>query len=215
MGIYKRPDSPYWWVRHGQLRESTGTTDKHKALLYEAAIIEKDKIGDGKQRRFWEEATSRWLTENTGKRSLKSDMSYIRWLDKHLAGLYLDEIDASLVRFIRISREGIRVVPCSVPISIEPFRRIVRECIDGIGVPIAVRVQVDADLDGHCVVGLVVLIDDAVRVGPDLEALNGPSCLRCPCEIDGPGAVSLDVERGAGKEDLLGAVESVERDVQP
>jgi integrase len=99
MSLYKRKDSPNWWVKlsaNGQtLQRSTGTPDKKSATEYhdklKAQLWEQERLGV-KPRYSWKEAVVKYLAEATHKASLPDDMIRLRWLDKHLGGLMLDEI---------------------------------------------------------------------------------------------------------------------------
>jgi integrase len=45
----------------------------------------------------WDDATARWLQEKASKQSLATDIVLIRWLDSHLSGVPLQDIDRSVV----------------------------------------------------------------------------------------------------------------------
>lgn len=45
----------------------------------------------------WDDATARWLQEKASKQSLVTDKVLIRWLDNHLSGVPLHDIDRSVV----------------------------------------------------------------------------------------------------------------------
>ncbi len=49
------------------------------------------------QNPLWDDAVDRWLQEKLDKASLQSDKSNIRWLNKHLAGVPLQDITRSVV----------------------------------------------------------------------------------------------------------------------
>jgi len=114
MSIYRRKDSPNWWVKlpairgeSGPLQVSTGTSDKRKAQQVEARLIaerwEQEKLG-AKPRRTWEEAVLKFLEETTHKRTHGGDKAILRWLDAYLGGKHLDEIDRNLIDTIKAAR---------------------------------------------------------------------------------------------------------------
>jgi integrase len=83
MPLYKRDDSPYWWVRIGRkTRESTGTEDRGKAEEYEELLKERlwrrNKLGD-RGAVPWREAAQRWLKDS--KRSRVRDREILAWLE--------------------------------------------------------------------------------------------------------------------------------------
>ena len=45
----------------------------------------------------WDDAVERWLFEKADKASIKSDQSIIRWLNKHLSGVPLEEVTRPVV----------------------------------------------------------------------------------------------------------------------
>ncbi len=86
MPLYKRDDSPYWWVRLGRkTRESTGvdftTEPKSRAEEYERVLKERlwrlERLGDRGAISF-DEAAQRWL--NSSAREKKRDRWIIDWL---------------------------------------------------------------------------------------------------------------------------------------
>ncbi len=100
MSIYKRDDSPNYWVNisipgRRPVQKSTRTAnrklaqefhDKLKALLWRQAML-------GERRTYlWEEAVLRYLNETTHKRDHEGDKARLRWLHPHLEGLALTEI---------------------------------------------------------------------------------------------------------------------------
>lgn len=82
MPLYKRDDSPFWWVRIGRkTRESTGTADRKQAEEYERVLKDRlwriNKLGD-RSAVSWNEVTERWLKDS--KRERKRDREVIAWL---------------------------------------------------------------------------------------------------------------------------------------
>ncbi len=114
MSLYRRKDSPYWWIKlpairgeRGPLQKSTGTADKRKAQqVLETIKVERweqDKLG-AKPRRTWEEAALKFLEETSHKRSRSKDIAILKWLDPWAGGKYLDQIDRALIDSIKAAR---------------------------------------------------------------------------------------------------------------
>lgn len=117
MSLYRRKDSPYWWVKlpliRGEskpLQQSTGTTDRRQAQQVhdrlKAARWEQERLGV-RPRHLWEEAVLRWIQETKHKATHEGDIAKLRWLDPHLGGKHLDEIDRTLIDRIKFAREQI------------------------------------------------------------------------------------------------------------
>ena len=115
MSLYKRDGSAFWWTHFtvgGQrVRKSTETADRRQAEQYEARLKarlwEEAKLGS-KPKRLWQEAVVRWLREKAleGKKSLDDDRAHLRWLDPHLRGLTLDQINRDVIdRLVTLRRE--------------------------------------------------------------------------------------------------------------
>lgn len=100
MSLYQRQDSSVWWVKitcHGRIvQKSTGTADKVKAQEYhdklKAALWEQEKLGT-RPRYSWNEAVIRWIAETQHKASQHDDKMHLRWLDAHLEGAALIDIN--------------------------------------------------------------------------------------------------------------------------
>lgn len=117
MSIYRRKDSPCWWVKlppiKGEsrpLQQSTGTSDKRQAQQVhdrlKAARWEQERLGV-KPQHTWEEAVVRWLLETKHKATHEDDKAKLRWLDPYLGGKQLDEIDRTLIDRIKFDREKV------------------------------------------------------------------------------------------------------------
>lgn len=99
MSLYQRKDSSVWWVKihhSGQvIQRSSGTADKLKAQEWhdrlKAELWAQERLGV-KPRYSWQEAVVRWLAETRHKATQHDDLGHLRWLDKPLNGLLLDEI---------------------------------------------------------------------------------------------------------------------------
>jgi integrase len=115
MSLYRRKDSPYWWVKFPRIRgesrplqQSTGTTDRREAQKVHDRLAnqrwEQDRLGV-RPRHSWEEAVVRWLLETKHKATHEHDKAKLRWLDNYLGGLQLDEIDRTLIDRIAFACE--------------------------------------------------------------------------------------------------------------
>ena len=111
MSLYKRNDSPRWWVKisHGgrTIQRSTGTEDKAQAQEYhdklKVSLWEQQRLGV-KPRRAWKEAVVRWLAETSEKATHDGDIKKLRWLDAFLGKLMLDEITLDVIDRVKSER---------------------------------------------------------------------------------------------------------------
>lgn len=111
MSLYKRKDSSVWWIKlhhSGKIvQRSTGTTDKVKAQEYhdrlKASMWEQERLG-AKPRYSWQQAVIKWLAETRHKATQHDDLGHLRWLDKPLSGLMLDEVTRDKIDAIIKSR---------------------------------------------------------------------------------------------------------------
>lgn len=99
MPLYKRPGSPYWWVRIGRkTRKSTGTADRQQAEEFERVLTERlwrqDKLGD-RSSVSWSEASERWLRDS--KKERKRDREILEWLSEKEDGPKIGEYPVSAV----------------------------------------------------------------------------------------------------------------------
>ena len=94
-----------WWVDivrpNGQrIRRSTGTQDEASAQEYHDRLKAEQwrvhRLGE-KPRRRWQDAVVRWLRDTEHKADRRNDLTKLRWLDRYLGSLYLDEIDRDLI----------------------------------------------------------------------------------------------------------------------
>ncbi len=103
MALYKRGQT-YWISITGpdgkRIRCSAGTADYEKAQ----ALFDKLKNDiwnrqhpEVAKRHTWDEAALLWIREKTDKKSLKDDISMLRWLTPFLRGRYLDEITRPMI----------------------------------------------------------------------------------------------------------------------
>lgn len=99
MPLYKRPGSPYWWIRFSvggaQTRCSAETSDRRQARELEARLREQQWARVHAGARSWQEACTRWLEDHQHKRSLDRDRSIITWTlgAGRLGDAMLHEID--------------------------------------------------------------------------------------------------------------------------
>jgi integrase len=104
MPLYRRPGSPFWWVRIGRkTRRSTGTADKKQALEFERILQERlwrrTKLGD-RSAVSWREVAQRWLTDS--KRSRKRDREILGWLDPRIGDYPISAVaDADALEELR------------------------------------------------------------------------------------------------------------------
>jgi integrase len=82
MPLYRRPGSPFWWVRIGRkTRRSTGTADRAKAEEFERVLTERlwriAKLGD-RSAVSWDEVAARWLADS--RKPKRRDRELLAWL---------------------------------------------------------------------------------------------------------------------------------------
>lgn len=117
MSLYKRPDSAFWWVRvtvgKKTVRRSAETADRQEAERLEARLREElwqtQKLGT-KPAYTWEDAVVRWLSESQDNRSIHTDKERLVWLDPHLSGFLLRDINRDKVDAVMTvkSAEGVK-----------------------------------------------------------------------------------------------------------
>lgn len=112
MSLYKRTDSPYWWVkltpRSGPpIQRSTGTADKVAAQEFhdklKASLWDQERLGI-KPKRTWREAVVRWLEETSEKATHREDKKKLAWLHSFLGDLTLDQITLDVIDRIRSAK---------------------------------------------------------------------------------------------------------------
>lgn len=72
----------------------------------------------------WRDAVVRWLQENSAKRSIETDKFHLRWLDKHLANLSLNEINRDILEDVALQKEAEDVTLTTVNRVMEVVRAI-------------------------------------------------------------------------------------------
>lgn len=140
MSLYKRANSPYWWIRlpaiKGELKPlqiSSCTGIKRQAQQYhdklKAERWEVDKL-DAKPKHTWDEAAERFLAETTHKRTQAWDVAMLKWFHPYLGGKDLKDINKALIDHIRGQR-GKGVKPATVNRYMALVRVILRRaCFD-------------------------------------------------------------------------------------
>jgi integrase len=111
MSLYKRGDSPHWWIKISHsgttIQRSTGTEDKSQAQEYhdklKVSLWEQQRLGV-KPRRAWKEAVVRWLAETAEKATHGEDIRKLRWLDPFLGTLMLDDITLDVIDRIKAEK---------------------------------------------------------------------------------------------------------------
>ncbi len=137
MSLYKRKDSPNWWVKitHGGqcLQQSTGTSDREKAREYhdklKATLWEQERLGT-RPSHSWNEAVVRYLAETSHKASQSDDKSHLRWLDGYLNGVALGAIDRELLGRIAEQKKAEGVSNATVNRMLEVIRAILRKAVN-------------------------------------------------------------------------------------
>lgn len=137
MSLYKRKDSPHWWIKlshNGRaIQRSSGTSDRTKAREYhdklKAQLWDVVRLGV-KPRRSWEDAVVRWLDERGHKASIRDDKRNFRWLHTHLAGKELSDIDRELVDRICHARRKEGVSNGTVNRTMALLRSVLRAAVN-------------------------------------------------------------------------------------
>lgn len=132
-GLYRRKDSPYWWVDvvlpdGRRVCKSTRLTGEREAEEYlvrlKAEAYETMRRGDP-GRRKWQEAVLRYLDENREKRSLVDDKDHFRKLDPYLRDKLLRDVHMdALWPFIRDRKDRDGVANATVNRALEVVRRV-------------------------------------------------------------------------------------------
>jgi integrase len=98
MSLYKRNDSPYWWMKittgTKPFQRSTGTTVRADAQkLHDKASSEAWGRRSGVlEVRTWSEAKERFLAEKAGLSSTKDMARHLKFWDKHFRGIQLQQV---------------------------------------------------------------------------------------------------------------------------
>jgi integrase len=136
MSLYKRKDSPHWWIKLSvngrRVQKSTGTADRQKAQEYhdklKAQLWDQSRLGINPAH-TWPEAVVRWIEETKHKASQKDDLGHLRWLDPYLRDLELHAINRDVLdRIIRARLAG-GVSNATVNRTLEIVRAILRKAV--------------------------------------------------------------------------------------
>lgn len=110
MALYKRDG--VWWTdvyhKGKRIRKSTGTEIREDAQRFHDQLkneLWNERITKSIPNKSWIDAVVRWLEESTYKRSLETDKIHLTWLDPHLRGCLLTEIDRDLIESIAKKKE--------------------------------------------------------------------------------------------------------------
>ncbi len=132
-GLYKRKDSPYWWIDvvlpNGQrVCQSTRTKDLEQAnellVSFKAEAYRNSQLGIIKNVP-WPHAVLRYLSENLDKKSIDTDRDHLRQLDPFLRDHLLRDINMSILwEFIEHRRTVDQVKNATINRALEVVRRI-------------------------------------------------------------------------------------------
>lgn len=115
MSLYQRKDSPYWWVKLSVLgqkpiQQSTGTANRQEAKEYEAKLEHElwlqSRLGIA-PKHHWEEGVIRYLEEKELNKSREADIVHFKWLAKHLDGIFLSDINRTLLERVITLRKKV------------------------------------------------------------------------------------------------------------
>jgi integrase len=120
MSLYKRSRSPNWYYRLSPpdggpvIQGSTGTSNKEQAQeFYDRLKVDlwnQARLGH-KPRYTWNDAVVRYVAEREGIASLETSKTHLRWLDQHLSGVQLTDIDRNRIDAVaHIKRMEPRVI---------------------------------------------------------------------------------------------------------
>lgn len=137
MSLYKRNDSPIWWVRftHNgrRIQQSTGTPDPQRAKEYEdklrASLWDQERLGV-RPTYTWNDAVVRYVRETKHKASHVNDLIHLRWLDPHLNNRALTSINRDLIDQITQAKEAEEVANSTVNRVLEVIRAILNKARD-------------------------------------------------------------------------------------
>ncbi|VWD36092.1 integrase [Burkholderia contaminans] len=113
MSLYKRKTSPNWQYKlyppggGPPVQGSTGTRDKAQAQEFhdrlKVDLWNQARLGT-KPRHSWNDAVVRYVGERAGLASLETSKIHLRWLDRHLSGVALADIDRNRVDAIALAK---------------------------------------------------------------------------------------------------------------
>ena len=135
MSLFKRKDSPNWWVKisHNgrRIQQSTGTNDQAKAREYhdklKASLWDQERLGI-KPKRTWNEAVVRYLAETMDKSqgALDDDKTCFRWVHPYFNGVELTAINRDLLDRVHAKRLADGVAAGTVNRTMGIIRKVLR-----------------------------------------------------------------------------------------
>jgi len=136
MSLYKRKDSPNWWIKVSvngrRIQQSTGTTDRQKAEEYhdklKARLWDENRLGI-KPSYTWNDAVVRWLKETSHKATHAEDVTKLRWLDTYLGGMELKRINRDTLERIIDAKKAEGASDSTVNRFMEIVRAILRRAV--------------------------------------------------------------------------------------
>lgn len=113
MSLYKRKTSPNWQYKlyppggGTPVQGSTGTSNKEQAQEFhdrlKVDLWNQARLGR-KPRHTWNDAVVRYVGERDGLPSLETSKTHLRWLDRHLSGVALADIDRDRIDAIALEK---------------------------------------------------------------------------------------------------------------
>jgi integrase len=135
MSLYRRPNTPHWWVRFQidgrEVRLSTGTADRRAAQEFETAARNRAWRQAKLEERPpypWKEAKKRWLAE-TRKKSKLRDEQILAWFDEHLKDADMQGITREVVEELRALKAE-EQSPATADRHMALLRAILRKCVN-------------------------------------------------------------------------------------
>lgn len=131
MPLYRRPGSPFWWVRIGRsYRRSTGTTDRKRAEQVEQAAQERlwraAKLGD-RGAVSWREVTERWLKDSARPR--ERDREFLEWLSFLNEEAVSSVADPDALEALRERAGAAGWAPSTIDRMMTTVRAVLRSCV--------------------------------------------------------------------------------------
>ena len=135
MSLYRRPDSPHYWVRFQlngrEVRLGTGTENRREAEEFETNARSRAwrqvKLGE-RPPYPWTVARKRWLAE-TSKRSKIRDEQILTWFDEHLQDTAVQGITREVIEELRALKAEERS-QATADRHMALLRAILRKCVN-------------------------------------------------------------------------------------